>query len=307
ADKALDRIAFVASDATHPAEVWVADVATGAQRRLAGLTDGYLHAVALSKPQRLQVRDDAGFSVDAWFVPALGVGGRAPTLLEIHGGPNALFGNTYFHEIQYLAARGYNVVFANPRGSLGYGYRFAAALNRSWGDPMFDDEMRVVDAVARRPDVDASRLGVLGGSYGGYATLWVVAHTDRFKGAIAERPVSNMGSSFIDSDEGGRNDPRFTWPDVWDDVGVWYAQSPITFIERVHTPLLLVHSDNDIRTPLADTLQEYNALKALGREVTYVDFPRENHDLSRTGEPIHRIERLHVLVDWLDSAVKGKR
>ena len=304
-DLAQRRVAFVASDATHPGEVWIADLATGAQRRLTGLNDAYLRSVALSKPQRFHVTDDRGFPVEAWFMPAIGGHGRTPTLLEIHGGPQTLFGNTYFHEMQMFAARGYNVVFANPRGSLGYGYAFTAALNKDWGPAMFDDEMRVMDAVVHRADVDPARLGVLGGSYGGYATLWVIAQTDRFKAAIGERPVSNLISSGLNYDFSAKLDPRFNYPDAWDGAEANYAHSPVAFVERVHTPLLIVHSDEDIRTPVAETLQEYKALKALERDVTYLEFPGENHDLNRTGAPIHRIERLHIFADWLDGKLKG--
>lgn len=298
------HVAFVASDARHPGEVWIADLASGAQKRLTGLNDGYLRSVWLSTPQRFSVIDDRGFYVEAWFMPALGAPRGAPTLLEIHGGPQTLFGNTYFHEMQMLAARGYNVVFANPRGSLGYGYAFIAALNKAWGPPMFDDEMRVMDAVARRPGVDPARFGVLGGSYGGYATLWVIAQTDRFKAAISERPVSNLAGSSINYDFSAKADPRYTYPDMWDDVEANYAHSPVAFVDRVHTPLLIVHGDDDLRTPVSEARQEYKALKALERDVTYVEFPDENHDLNRTGSPIHRIERLHIFADWLDGKLK---
>jgi dipeptidyl aminopeptidase/acylaminoacyl peptidase len=299
-DAAAKTLAYTYDDATHLPEIYVADVAAGTQHRLTGLNDGFVRDVSLAAPEPLRVRDRAGFAVQAWIVkpPGATPGKRYPTLLEIHGGPETEFGNAFFHEVQFLAAQGYNVVYADPRGSVGFGYAFEAALSKNWGDPMFDDEMAVMDAVTARPDVDTHRLGVLGGSYGGYATLWVVSHTDRFRAAIAERVCSDLVSLFFASDFSSIPDPRYSWGAPWDDPLTYRKQSPFTYVTAVHTPLLLIHSDSDIRTPVDQTYEEYTALKALGKDVSLVEFPRENHDLSRTGEPLHRIERLHLLADY---------
>ena len=295
----LSKIAYTASDATHPAEVFVYDSARGASHRLTNLNAAYLAATRIVAPQPLSVRDEQGFVVHGWFLPAnVARGTRAPTLLEIHGGPETEFGNSFFQEMQLLAGRGYNVVFANPRGSVGYGYPFEAALNKSWGDPMFRDEMAIVDAVARRPDVDPQRLGVLGGSYGGYATLWVIGHTHRFKAAVAERVVSDMTAAFLACDECGNTTAKYAFGNAWENQGVYWRMSPIATIADVTTPLLLLHSDQDTRTPLVDSDAWFTLAKSLGEKITYVQVPRENHDLSRTGEPIHRIERLHLIADW---------
>ena len=297
------RVAYTASDAVTPGDVWVQDLsagrARGTPRRLTRMNAAYAASVRLVQPQPFAVRDDAGLLVHAWFLPAdVPRGTRAPTLLEIHGGPTAEFGNAFFHEMQMLAGRGYNVVFANPRGSVGYGYAFTAALAKNWGDPMFRDEMAVLDAVAKRPDVDPQRLGVLGGSYGGYATLWVIAHTHRFKAAVAERVVSNMTSSFLSCDECSNTSATLGFGNAWSNQADYWRQSPIRTIGFVRTPLLLLHSDADTRTPLVDSDQWFTLAKALNEPITYVQVPRENHDLNRTGEPIHRIERLHLIADW---------
>jgi dipeptidyl aminopeptidase/acylaminoacyl peptidase len=225
-------------------------------------------------------------------------GTRAPTLLEIHGGPGAQFGNSFFHEMQMLAGRGYNVVFADPRGSVGFGYPFAAALAKDWGDPMFRDETAVMDAVVKRPDVDPSRLGVLGGSYGGYATLWMIGHTHRFKAALAERVVSDMTSSFLACDECSSTSATYGFGNPWDRQDAYWRMSPIAAIADVTTPLLLLHSADDTRTPVVDSDAWFTLAKSLGQKITYVQVPRENHDLNRTGEPVHRIERLHLIADW---------
>lgn len=299
ANDAVTRLAYVASDGTHPAEVFVSDLASGRSRQVTHLNAAYLSRTLISKPVAFQVSDGAGFPVQAWFLPALAPPGtRSPTLLEIHGGPGAEFGNSFFQEMQLLAGRGYNVVYANPRGSLGYGYRFSAALSKNWGDPMFGDEMAVMDAVVKRSGVDSNRLGVLGGSYGGYATLWMIGHTHRFRSAVAERVVSNMTSSFLACDECSSTSSVYSFGNPWDHQdAVWHA-SPIASLENVTTPLLLLHSDGDTRTPLVDADQWFTLAKAAHQKITYVQVPRENHDLNRTGEPIHRIERLHLIANW---------
>jgi dipeptidyl aminopeptidase/acylaminoacyl peptidase len=293
------RVAYVASDATHPAEIYVASVLGGGSRRLTNLNAAFLASVHIAPAQPFIVRDEAGFPIYAWFVPAaVPRGTRAPTLLEIHGGPGTEFGNSFFHEAQMLAGHGYNVVLADPRGSLGFGYAFSAALAKNWGDPMFRDEMAVMDAVAKRSDVDPQRLGVLGGSYGGYATLWVIGHTHRFKAAVAERVVSNMTSSFLACDECSSTSATYAFGNAWDHQAAYWGASPIASIANVTTPLLLLHSDEDTRTPLVDADQWFTLAKALHEPITYVQVPRENHDLNRTGEPIHRVERLHLIENW---------
>jgi dipeptidyl aminopeptidase/acylaminoacyl peptidase len=299
ANDALTAIAYVASDTTHPAEVYLYDAARNVSRKLTNLNAAYLASARIAPAQSFTVRDDEGFPVQAWLLPAnVPRGTRAPTLLEIHGGPSSLFGNSFFQEIQLLAGRGYNVVYANPRGSLGYGYPFSKALAKNWGDPMFRDEMAVIDAVAKRPDVDPNRLGVLGGSYGGYATLWMIGHTHRFKAALAERVVSNMTSSFLACDECNNTSAAYGFGNAWENQDAYWRMSPISSVADVTTPLLLLHSTEDTRTPLVDSDSWFTLAKSLGEKITYVQVPRENHDLNRTGEPVHRIERLHLIQDW---------
>ena len=234
-------------------------------------------------------------------------GTKHPTLLDIHGGPETQFGETFFHEFQLYTSLGYNVVFSDPAGSTGHGYAFEEALENDYGDAMFRDVQAVMDAVVQRPDVDASRLAVLGGSYGGYATLWVISHTDRYKAAVAERAVSNLQSENLAADFAGKNGlggGYYTWGPPWDPASTDYAKfSPLTYVANIHTPLMILHAENDTRAPIDQTLQEFTSLKVLGRTVEYVAIPNENHDLSRTGSPIHRVERLRLIVDWLKKYV----
>ncbi len=303
------RVAYLYSDFTHPADVYAADVRSGTRRQLTHLNDTYLAGVTLSQPEEFTVKDPAGFTVQAWFMPAVSgtAGAKHPTLLDIHGGPETQFGDTFFQEFQTYASLGYNVVFSNPAGSTGHGYAFEEALESNYGDAMFADVQAVMDAAVRRSDVDANRLAVLGGSYGGYATMWVIAHTDRYKAAVAERGVSFLQSENLAADFAGKNGlggGYYTWGPPWDPASTTYAKfSPLTYVANVHTPVLLLHSDDDTRAPIDQTLQEFTALKVLGRTVEYVAVPNENHDLSRTGSPIHRVERLHIIVDWLKKYV----
>ncbi|HET6894343.1 MAG TPA: S9 family peptidase [Candidatus Baltobacteraceae bacterium] len=304
-------VAYTLSDFTHPREVYLLDLTTGKSKRLTGMNDAYLAGVVLSHPREFTVRDDAGFAVQAWFMPAVGpkAGGKRPTILDIHGGPQTQFGQTFFHEFQYLAGQGYNIVFSDPRGSTGHGYDFEAALNARWGEAMFDDVQRVMDQAITFGGVDPNRLAVSGGSYGGYATLWVISHTNRYKTSIAERAVSNLsteqlGADFASANGFGMYDTEYGFGPFWDNTSRNYAESPITFVQNVRTPLLILHSEEDTRTPVDQTLQEFTALKILGRTVEYVDVPGENHDLSRTGSPLHRVERLHIMDDWLRSYLR---
>ena len=299
------HVAYLYSDFTHPADVYVVNVSGGATRQLTHVNDAYLASVTLSQPVEFTVKDPAGFAVQAWFMPAVGgtAGTKHPTLLDIHGGPETQFGDTYFHEFQLYASLGYNVVFSDPAGSTAHGYAFEEALENNYGDAMFQDVQAVMDAAVQRPDVDASRLAVLGGSYGGYATLWVISHTNRYKAAVAERAVSNLQSENLAADFAGKNGlggGYYNWGPPWDPASTDYAKfSPLTYVANVQTPLMILHAENDTRAPIDQTLQEFTSLKILGRTVEYVAFPNENHDLSRTGSPIHRVERLHLIVDWL--------
>ncbi len=296
------RVAYAFSTFASPAEVYVADVRTGTARAVTHFNAAYLRSVTLSTPHAFTVTDPAGMRVHAWFFPATTAGRVHPTLVEIHGGPEAEFGDTFFHEVQFFASSGYNVVLSDPRGSIGFGYPFEESLVAHWGDRMFDDEMTVVDAVVKRPDVDASQLFLTGGSYGGYATLWVISHTDRFRAAIAERVASDLATEQLDAFFASSNGlgGQYAWGKPWVPGNRNAIDSPLTYVENVHTPLMLLHSTLDTETPLDQTLDEFSALKELGRTVTFVEFPGETHDLNRIGRPIHRVERLNLMRSWFN-------
>ncbi len=234
-------------------------------------TRAYLASVTLSQPQEFTVKDPAGFTVQAWFMPATGRRGERPSIRRCStftAAPKRSSATRSFTSFSSTRRMGYNVVFCDPAGSTGHGYAFEESLESNYGDAMFQDVQAVMDAAVRRPDVDATRLGVLGGSYGGYATLWVIAHTDRYKAAVAERAVSNVQSENLAADFAGKNGlggGYYTWGPPWDPASTDYAKfSPLTYVANVRTPLLILHADDDTRAPIDQTLQEYTALKILG-------------------------------------------
>jgi dipeptidyl aminopeptidase/acylaminoacyl peptidase len=301
-------VAYLYSDFTHPADVWISSVSGGTPRQLTNVNAAWLAKTTLSTPQEFSVQSTSGRTVQAWFMPAIGASGPRPTLLNIHGGPETQFGDTFFLEFQYYAGLGYNIVFCDPAGSTGHGYAFTEALESDYGDAMFQDTQSVMDAAIKRPEVDPNQLGVTGGSYGGYATLWVITHTNRYKAAAAERVVSFMQSENLGADfagKGGLAGGQYSMGPAWDPASTTYAKfSPLSYVANVQTPLLILHSDNDTRTPIDQTLQFFTAMKILGRTITFVDVPNETHDLSRTGSPIHRVERMHLLSDWFGHYLK---
>ena len=251
----------------------------------------------LSTPESF---DAAG--VQGWLIrpPVVDADRKYPLILSIHGGPRTMYGNAFFHEYQVLAAKGYVVLLTNPRGSQGYGEKFADAITADWGNLDYKDLMAAVDAAAKLPYVDPARIGVCGGSYGGYMTNWIVGHTDRFKAAITERSLSNLFSFYGTSDM-GFEDYREFGGHAFDRAESYAKMSPITYVKNVKTPLLILHSENDLRCPMEQAEQFYGMLKALRKDVEFVRFPEECHDLSRTGRPDRRLARLEVILRWWET------
>jgi dipeptidyl aminopeptidase/acylaminoacyl peptidase len=219
-------------------------------------------------------------------------------VLQIHGGPAFMYGYTFFLEFQLLAARGYAIVFSNPRGGAGYGRTFMHAILQDWGGKDYEDVMAGLDAALARGGLDAGRLGVAGGSYGGYMTNWIVGHSDRFKAAVTMRSVVNIASFFGTSDTGWWLAVDEIGAAPWDDLERLMRHSPITYVANIRTPLLIMHSDNDLRCPIAEAEQLFSALKYLGRETKLVRFEGQSHGLSRNGHPRSRLVRLNEILDW---------
>jgi dipeptidyl aminopeptidase/acylaminoacyl peptidase len=296
-----ERVAFTATDPVTPAEVFVASTEGGGERRLSDMNRAWRDEVALCRPERLRF-ERAGFPVDVWVMTPHGfdAGAKWPTLLNIHGGPHAQYGHGFFDEFQVYAGAGYGVVYANPRGSQGYGEAFTRAVIGDWGGGDYADVMAALDhAMASHPWIDAERLGVMGGSYGGFLTSWIVGHTGRFAAACSERAVNDQYGMFGNSDIGHLfNVLELGGAVPWDNMAEYLARSPVTYAKDVTTPLLILHSEDDLRCPIEQAEQLFVALKKLGKDVTFVRFPDENHELSRTGKPRHRLERFRFILDW---------
>jgi len=320
-DRKRGRIAFASSDPTTPGDLFVLDATGGKERRLTDLNASLRRDVELAAPEEFVYKGADGWDIQGWIMrpgshpgapPQAREGEKPPAILEIHGGPAAMYGWSFFFEFQLLAAHGYAVVFTNPRGSTGYGREFSNAVRNDWGGKDFQDIMAGLDTAVLKGWVDPDRLGVAGGSYGGYMTNWVIGHTDRFKAAITMRCVSNMATLFGTSDLGW----FLTVDDMggavpWKDLAWLTERSPITYVDRMTTPLLILHSDNDLRTPIQEGEQLFAALKFLGREVKMIRFEGQSHDLSRSGHPRSRVLRLRHIVGWflrhIPTPVAGRR
>jgi dipeptidyl aminopeptidase/acylaminoacyl peptidase len=301
-------IAYVAATPSALAELFV--YAGGQERALTGLGRSFAERYEIAVPERFTATSSDGTEVEAWIMRPIGAeaGRRHPLLLNVHGGPFTQYGNRLFDEFQIQASSGYAVLYSNPRGSSGYSEAWGRAIRgpnasvdpgSGWGGVDYDDLMAVVDtAVATYDFVDPERLGILGGSYGGYMTSWVVGHTDRFMAALSERAVNNLLSASWTSDIGIWFYPAYLEASHLDDADEYLRQSPLTYAANVRTPLLILHSEQDLRCPIEQAEQLFVALKRLGREVEFVRFPGEGHELSRSGSPRHRVMRAEVVLDW---------
>jgi dipeptidyl aminopeptidase/acylaminoacyl peptidase len=281
----------------------------GEERQLTDLGAEFVADRVLVEPEHFVATSADGTDVDAWIMLPTDAeeGERRPTLLNIHGGPFTQYGNRFFDEFQLQVAAGYVVLFANPRGSSGYSEAWGRAIRgrtapvdpgSGWGGVDYEDLMAVVDEAVRRfPSVDPERLGVLGGSYGGYMTSWIIGHTSRFKAAVSERACNNLLTMEHTSDVAGSFRTEIGVSHL-DDPEEYRRQSPITYVRDMHTPLLILHSENDLRCAIEQAEELFAALRMLGRTPEFLRFPGESHELSRAGAPKHRVQRIEAILDF---------
>ena len=295
---------FDASDACWPSEVYIYD--GSGQRRLTSLNSEIMERWVISPPEEFWFTASDGVKVQGWIVKPHGYrpGVKYPMILEIHGGPHGAYGfklGTAEHEFQLLAKNGYAVVYTNPRDSIGYGKEFAGVAEGEWGRRDFDDLMETVDYVLGNYDyIDGERLGVAGGSFGGFMTNWTVGHTDRFKAAVTMRSVCNWYSQVGYSDVSWGYSGIGQYKEPWEIPEKYLKHSPITYADKMTTPLLIIHSEFDHRCPLPEGEQLYYTLKRLKRDVEYIRFAHNSHGLSRIGKPSHRTQRLWHILRWFD-------
>ena len=305
-DARAGRLVYVALRPGKLQELYTLD--NGTERRLTALNEEALAGRAVSAPERFTVTTADGTELAAWIIrpPDCDRSVKYPTILAIHGGPKTVYGEVFIHEMQLLAGRGYIIVFGNPRGSSGRGNAFADIRGR-YGTIDYDDLMAILDAaIARFPEIDPDRLGVMGGSYGGFMTNWIIGHTDRFKAACSQRSIANWISKFCTTDIGYFFNYDQIGATPWQDDGrkLWW-HSPLRYADRARTPTLFIHSQEDYRCWIAEGIQMFTALRYHGTEARLVMFRGENHDLSRTGKPKHRLRRLEEIIAWFDKHLKG--
>src|SRR5260221_2773787 len=262
----------------------------------------------LSEPERFTAVSQDGYEVDAWIVrpPGFEPGKRFPALLTIHGGPFGQYGTGFFDEFQVMAGAGYVVLYSNPRGGSGYSEAHGRAicgplngLGPGWGTRDYEDVMAVVETALEQFDcVDAERLGVIGGSYGGYMTSWIIGHTNRFKAAVSERAVNNLISMLGSSDLFWVFERQFGGP-LWEDPAAFLERSPSTYAKQIETPVLVLHSEQDLRCNIEQGEHLFTVLRLLGNEVEMLRFPAESHELTRSGSPLHRVLRFEAVLQWV--------
>jgi dipeptidyl aminopeptidase/acylaminoacyl peptidase len=259
--------------------------------------------LSLVKPENVRFKSFDGAEVEGWLMRPLNfqAGKKYPVVLFIHGGPHGMYGYGFSHSNQVYAARGYAVLYLNPRGSSGYGQKFSDGCVNNWGGGDYQDLMKGVDHVLAKYDwVDANRLGVTGGSYGGFMTNWVVTQTTRFKAAIAVASLSNLISFYSTSLYQDLIHVEFKgFP--WDNYDLLWKYSPLRYIKNVQTPTLLIHGEQDMDVHITQAEEMYTALKQRGIEAVLVRYPREGHGLR---EPAHRIDYMNRSLAWFDRLLR---
>ncbi len=298
---AAGHIVYQKMTATSLDELWILP-ASGEPRRLASFNDELLAAIEIAEPRHFTYTGADGWPMDGWLVtpPGFTPGTRYPAVLRIHGGPHAAYGDTWHHYVALLAARGFVVVWTNPRGSGGYGEAFTAAVVEDWGGKDSQDILLGLDHAIGMGFIDPERVAVNGASYGGFMTNTLIGRTGRFRCAVTEVCVSNLHSFYGTSDIGS------TWGEVewggspWDEPERLLKHSPIMYVRNVTTPVLVTANEADHRCPIEQSEQFFMALRKLGKEAVFLRFQDESHTMGSSGRPRPRMERLQRLVAWFD-------
>jgi dipeptidyl aminopeptidase/acylaminoacyl peptidase len=298
-------VAYTLAGATHPAEIArqpSGHAAAESDARTYVVTShnaDVLAATSPVQPEYVTFEGADGVEIDGWVMKPAGFaeGQRYPLVVYIHGGPVFAYGETFFHEFQTLASEGFGVFYCNPHGSSSRGQEFQVSIMGDWGNLDYRDMLTGVDLVTNFPWVDAHRLGVAGGSYGGFLTNWLISHTDRFAAACTERSICNAVSQGGTSDWAATRGERLLATPEGDPERLW-AMSPLKYVRDVKTPTLIIHSERDDRCPIEQGEQWFMALKRLRVPVRFIRFPEESHGLSRGGKPSRRVERLGYITEW---------
>ncbi len=279
---------------------------TQERRQLTHHNRQLLNGIDLGTIETHWIKGPAGNDLQGWVLkpPGFNPEQKYPSILEIHGGPLTQYGYLFMHEFYYFASKGYVVTFCNPRGGRGYGEAHAKAIWQNWGDADYADIMAWADYIEGQPYIDAQRMGVTGGSYGGYMTVWIIGHTQRFKAAVTQRCVSNFVSMWGSSDFNWTFQAELGNKAPFEDLEKYWKHSPIAYIGNARTPTKVIHNEFDLRCPIEQGEQVFVALKRLGVETEMVRFPDEFHGLSRGGRTDRRIARLNHIVGWFEKYLK---
>jgi dipeptidyl aminopeptidase/acylaminoacyl peptidase len=301
-------MAWVGTSMTRPTELFITTGTGTNERQLTHFNDALNAEVAWSDAERFTYRSVGDLEIEGWLMKPYGYDAskKYPVVLYIHGGPHSAYGENWFDEFQNLAAQGMFVLFTNPRGSSGYGADFTYSTRGRWGIEDYDDLMKAVDIVARRPDVDATKIGASGGSYGGFMTTWMATKTQRFAAIQTDRTITDWTYWYGASDAQGLTEYEF-YGKPWDNQALYDSLSPIRYVAKVRTPMLLVQSEEDFRTAMGSAEMWYTSLKKQGVPAELVRYPRSNHDLSRTGEPWLLVDRLGRLRQWFGYWLQGQK
>jgi dipeptidyl aminopeptidase/acylaminoacyl peptidase len=302
------KAAVLISTPTNIGDLFLLDGPSGRLDRLTHVNQELFANLNLTGPETIWYKSFDGRRIQAWVQrpPDFTPGKKYPLILDIHGGPHSAYGYTFDHEFQWMAAKGYVVLYPNPRGSTSYGQEFGNIIQYAYPGDDFKDLMAGVDELIARGWADPDKLGVTGGSGGGVLTNWTIGHTTRFKAAVSQRSIADWRDFWYTADF-----TLFTtfWfrGAPWEQEADFKARSPITYVDKITTPLMLIEGESDFRTPPgAGGEQMFRALKYLKKTVVMVRFPGETHELSRSGKPVHRVERLQHIVAWFDKYLEGQ-
>jgi dipeptidyl aminopeptidase/acylaminoacyl peptidase len=302
--QSIGTLAFVLSDSLNPPEVWTAPAAFGrVMQQLSSHNESPARSASFIEPDEMTFKSFDGTRIQGWVMKPAGwrADRKYPMILSIHGGPHGMSGSAFNPTFQVYAARGYAVLYVNPRGSSGYGQKFSDGTLNEWGGGDYKDLMMGVDEALRKyPWIDQNRLGVTGGSYGGFMTNWIITQTPRFKAAVSAASVSNLISFYstslyqdlVHAEFGG-------FP--WDNYDLLWQWSPLRYVKQAQTPTLFIHGEQDNDVHITQAEEMYTALKRRGVESVLVRYPREGHGLR---EPKHRVDALERTLAWFDRYLK---
>ncbi len=309
ATRDASRFALAIGDATRIGDLYLLDAKSKKLTQLTRVNDALFSQLDLSPPEEIWYTSFDGKKINAWILkpPAFDAGKKYPMIVEIHGGPHTAYGHILYHEMLWMAAKGYVVLYTNPRGSTSYGQDFANVIQYHYPGDDYKDIMAGVDEIVKRGYVDEKRMGVTGGSGGGLLTNWTVTQTDRFAAAVSQRSVADW-TSFWYSADFTLFTPSWFRKNPYEDPEEFLSRSPVRYAQKIKTPMLFIEGDEDWRTPSwQGGAAMFRALKAQKKTAVMVSFPGENHELSRSGKPSHRVQRLQHIVNWFDKYLMGKK